>query len=273
MLLSSRLPSAVAMLRLLSLNHLVCTQQQRWWDREAERLGGLEVDDQLESRGLQNRQIGRFGAFENPAGIDAKLTICVGNAGSIGRQGTSGGELSQLRNRGQRVAGCKGDDLCALVGEKGIGIDEQRRNPLLDKCCERRVQFAFGAGFDDNQFLARTRPLLPALLACRTSVFGSFGLTRKAITPAFGTSSCSNSISLAASPLIKKLTPVMLPPGRARLATMPSLTGSPPIANTIGTVSGTTGLAATAETVPPVATTTFTRRRTRSAASVGSRSK
>src|SRR6266852_4373086 len=109
----------MAMLRLLSLNHLICTQQQRWWDRQAECLCCPEVEDQLESRGLQNRQIGGFGALENPPGIDAKLTICVGNAGSIGRQGTGGGELSQLRDRGQRVAGCKGDDLCALVGEKG----------------------------------------------------------------------------------------------------------------------------------------------------------
>ena len=33
-----------------------------------------------------------------------------------------------------------------------------------------------------------------------------------------------------------KLTPVTLPPGRLRLATRPSLTGSPPVAKTIGTV-------------------------------------
>ncbi len=30
--------------------------------------------------------------------------------------------------------------------------------------------------------------------------------------------------------------PVMLPPGRLRLATSPSLTGSPPVANTTGNV-------------------------------------
>jgi hypothetical protein len=34
----------------------------------------------------------------------------------------------------------------------------------------------------------------------------------------------------------RKLTPVRLPPGRFRLATRPSMTGSPPVTNTIGTL-------------------------------------
>ena len=64
----------------------------------------------------------------------------------------------------------------------------------------------------------------------------------------------------------------MLSPGRARLSTMPSLTGSPPIAKTIGIVLGTTGLALTTEPVPPVATNTVTPCRTRSLANTGRRS-
>ena len=44
---------------------------------EAERLGGLEVDDQLELGGLLDRQVGRLLALEDPAGIDADLTIHV----------------------------------------------------------------------------------------------------------------------------------------------------------------------------------------------------
>ena len=40
----------------------------------------------------------------------------------------------------------------------------------------------------------------------------------------------------AASSTEMKLTPVTLPPGRLRLATRPTLTGSPPVAKTIGTV-------------------------------------
>jgi len=37
---------------------LVSTAKQRLWHGETERLGGLEIDDQLERGGLLDRQIG-----------------------------------------------------------------------------------------------------------------------------------------------------------------------------------------------------------------------
>ena len=47
--------------------------EQRSAARQAERLGGLEVDDQLELGRLHHRQVGRLVALEDPAGIDADL--------------------------------------------------------------------------------------------------------------------------------------------------------------------------------------------------------
>lgn len=55
------------------------------------------------------------------------------------------------------------------------------------------------------------------------------------------------------------------------LLTIPVLTGSPPITNTIG-ISVVAALAAMAVGVPPVATMTLTERRTNSVASSGNRS-
>ena len=55
---------------------------------------------------------------------------------------------------------------------------------------------------------------------------GLVGLTSTPMVDAAGTSSCSNSSRFAASSVVKMLTPVMLPPGRFRLATSPALTGS-----------------------------------------------
>ena len=48
---------------------------------------------------------------------------------------------------------------------------------------------------------------------------------------------------LGSQPIDQKANPGDIVPGRLRLATIPSLTGSPPIANTIGIVVGTIGLA------------------------------
>ena len=69
------------------------------------------------------------------------------------------------------------------------------------------------------------------------SVFATLvGLTSTATWTAAGTSSLSSSKRFATTSTLKKLIPVALPPGRARLATRPSLTGSSGTANTIGIV-------------------------------------
>ena len=72
------------------------------------------------------------------------------------------------------------------------------------------------------------------------------GLTRTAIRTAFGTKSCKSRSPLAATSALKRLMPVKLPPGRARLATRPSLTGSSPTPKTMGIVV----VAALAASVP-----------------------
>jgi hypothetical protein len=54
-------------------DHLVGAGEQRWRHVEAERLGTLEVDNELEFSRLLNRQITRFLAFEDAADISADL--------------------------------------------------------------------------------------------------------------------------------------------------------------------------------------------------------
>src|SRR2546428_723951 len=47
-----------------SANHLVRQEEERWGYGDAEGLGGLEVEDQLELCGLLHRQVGGLGAFQ-----------------------------------------------------------------------------------------------------------------------------------------------------------------------------------------------------------------
>ena len=77
-----------------------------------------------------------------------------------------------------------------------------------------------------------------------------------------GTSSRRSSSRFAVNSAMKKLIPVMLPPGRARLATRPSLTGSALTVKTMGIVV-VAALAANAEAGEPPATITATCRRTK----------
>ena len=64
------------------------------------------------------------------------------------------------------------------------------------------------------------------------------------------------------------LIPVILPPGRLKLAISPALTGSAPLTKTMGIVD-VAALAASPAAGPPVAAITATRRFTKSIASVG----
>jgi hypothetical protein len=85
------------------------------------------------------------------------------------------------------------------------------------------------------------------------SVPAFFGFTSTAIILASGTSSEISSIRFGISATLRMLTPVMLPPGRARLSTSPLSTGSLPVVKMIGIVSVAV-FAARADAAPPVAT-------------------
>src|SRR5262245_15677653 len=55
------------------LDHLIPPQQHRLRDRQAQRLGGLEIDEQLELGGLLDRQIGRLCTLEDLVNISRSV--------------------------------------------------------------------------------------------------------------------------------------------------------------------------------------------------------
>ena len=78
---------------------------------EAERLGGLQVDDELELGRLHDRQVGGLLTLEDPAGIDADLTIRIRNVSPVAHQPAGFSNFTRSRCQGYRMARCQGRKL------------------------------------------------------------------------------------------------------------------------------------------------------------------
>src|SRR4030095_10317143 len=85
------------------LDHLIRLEKKRRGDGQAERLGGLEVDDQLELRGLLDRQVRRLGTLENFVRIGGSSAPLVNPVRPIGEKATNLHKLAALIHR--RAAG------------------------------------------------------------------------------------------------------------------------------------------------------------------------
>src|SRR5436190_17995918 len=117
--------------------------------------------------------------------------------------------------------------------EVGI-VDCDGIGPLRDGRCERRVNFALGAGVNDDDLQPEATAAVCAPWLASWDMVGLFGFTSTTILVALGIASCNNSSRFAVTSLPRKVAPVTLPPGRLRLATSPPATGSAPVVKTIG---------------------------------------
>ena len=108
-------PSALAVLRLMTNSNLV---------------------------GCMDRQVGRLGALENPAGVDADLAIGIRQAGPVAHQAAGRGEFAQLVDRWQSHGAPPARRADRAGGEERIGADEKRAGSLLGQGCEGGVDVA-----------------------------------------------------------------------------------------------------------------------------------
>ena len=99
---------------------------------ESQRLGGFEIDYQLDLRGLFDRQLGGLLAAENFAGIDAAEAECILDVGTVAHQPTGECCLAPWVEHWHCMAGGKRDDLFPMIVQEQIAGYEQRADPLLD---------------------------------------------------------------------------------------------------------------------------------------------
>jgi len=77
-------------------DHFISAGEQRRRNGEPERLGGLEVERHFEFRRLHYRQIGRLLAFQNPAAIDGRIAIGVGEVGAVTEEAAERDVVAEL---------------------------------------------------------------------------------------------------------------------------------------------------------------------------------
>ena len=127
-----------------------------------------------------------------------------------------------------------------------------------------------GAGVADDELCSPSCAPPPARLCASASAFGIVRVDQHGNAWSLGHQLVQQLQPLRRKLAVNAVTPVTLPPGRLRLATRPVLTGSSPARRRSG--SSWLPLLAASAAAPPLATITATWRRTKSAASAGSRS-
>ena len=124
-----------------SFDHLVGAAREGQRHGNAERLGGLEVEDQLDLRGLLHRQVSGLLAPENAPGVETGQTVRL-----LAHQTAGGGELAQKIDCWDAVAEGECAELRGVAAEQRIGAaDHERGYSQLRRRCEGCFEVGFGA--------------------------------------------------------------------------------------------------------------------------------
>jgi hypothetical protein len=79
---------------------IVGAAEKRDWDGETERLGGLEIDDEVDLSDLLHWEVRRLLALEDTAGVNADLTVRFVKTASVTHETASINVLAKSINCG-----------------------------------------------------------------------------------------------------------------------------------------------------------------------------
>src|SRR5262245_39225701 len=119
---------------------------------ESERPSRLQVDDKLEFRRLQDRQVSGFSAVEDLTGISADLTIHAHTIGVVTHQAAGFDGLAGGIARRNPIARREGRKLDPPAREEHVTIDEQGIGTVAYKGGEGRLDLAAGTCVENLNF-------------------------------------------------------------------------------------------------------------------------
>src|SRR5215475_15867401 len=123
-------------------DHLVGEREQHRRNRQAERLGGLQIDDEIEFNRLLDRQIGRLRSAQNPVNITSGAPELVNKVYSIGHQTSRFNIVTRAVHRRQSSVECQRINANAVGVYKRIGRDIKRVRATCDRIKHRRNIFS-----------------------------------------------------------------------------------------------------------------------------------
>src|SRR5215470_13306297 len=132
-----------------SLDHFVGTGKQRLGNREAEGLGGREVDDEIELRRPFYRQIARLRALENLIDIACRAAEHVRNAYAVGHEAAIPNVVTEFVHRGQTVASGERDEKTPVDIEPGARQDLHGLGAAITRRSERAVEIGGPPDLDE----------------------------------------------------------------------------------------------------------------------------
>src|SRR5262249_26138122 len=127
-----------------------------------------------------------------------------------------------------------GGELFAMAGEKRLRAHDESACSQIDHLCQDTLEVTFAAGIEDMEVQPKGVSCRQHLTCVGLRKIGRGWVDKERHDVRRGRSSCSNSSIFGVTSWTSWVAPVMLPPGRRRLATRPSWIGSEPTSNPSG---------------------------------------
>src|SRR5215470_1826900 len=162
-------PSACAGPLCRSLDHFIRPRQERWRDREAERLGCLQVDDEPERRSLLNWNLADIRAAQDLVDDVSSLPNSIVEVVSVCHEATPRRKGVDLRDSREPEFQGEVDQRLEVSADKGVTNDDDSLSPLR---MNRRKRFVEFISVDDADSLKANAQSLGSGLGLVNDGFG-----------------------------------------------------------------------------------------------------